>query len=185
MNPQAYTATVTLQIPITALSDDDARDQVYQQYPKALAITVTRDYYPVEIEEHDLCAQVYRGGKLSDASKRFTMMVILGLALAALLAAKSCFGASVVTPDFVAWVEHRESRGNPSARGKLDELGCMQLRAIAVREVNRVTGSKWKHRDALDPVKARSIGAAYLRICESRSRAKTREAVYAKYRGAK
>lgn len=113
-------------------------------------------------------------------------MVFIGCCIAGfvLLTAK-CSGASVVTPDFVAWVEHRESKGNPSARGKLDELGCMQLRAIAVREVNRLTGSTWKHRDALDPVKARLIGAAYLRICETRSRVKTRAAIYAKYRGLK
>lgn len=123
--------------------------------------------------------------QFSERVFKYCAWIGVALILVAILAAKRSDGASVVTPDFVAWVEHRESKGNPAARGKLDELGCMQLRAIAVREVNRVLGTAWKHRDALDPVKARSIGAAYLRICETRIRVKTREAVYAKYRGAK
>ena len=182
MNPQAYTATVTLQIPITALSYEDARDQADQQYPKALAITVTRDYYPVEIEERDLCAQVYRGGQLSDASKRFTLMVILGLALAALLAAKSCLGA---TPADLRWLAMRESSNNPNARGKLDELGIYQLRAIAVREVNRLKGTSFKHSDALDPVKAAIIAGHYWDIAASRTSRKTREGIHRIYRGLK
>lgn len=91
----------------------------------------------------------------------------------------------VVTEEFLDWVAMVESRNNPKAIGKLDELGAYQLRAIAVREVNRLTGSKWKHRDAFDPKKARIIARDYLRICERRVAQKTRESVYRKYRGLK
>lgn len=89
----------------------------------------------------------------------------------------------VITEAFLDWVAMVESGNNPNARGKLDELGAYQLRAIAVREVNRLTGSRWKHRDALDPKKARIIARHYLLICSMRSAERTRESIYRKYRG--
>ena len=110
---------------------------------------------------------------------------VIALAALILVSVSSCKGASVVTADFVSWVEQRESGGNAKARGKAGELGCMQLKAIAVREVNRIHGTRYQHQDALDPIKARWIGAAYLRICETRCAIKTRDAVYRRYRGLK
>ncbi len=80
----------------------------------------------------------------------------------------------------VAWVE---SRNNPRAVGKLDERGAYQLRPIAIREVNRVFGTKYHIGDATNMVKSREIARLYLLICESRCRVKTPANVYAKYRG--
>lgn len=92
---------------------------------------------------------------------------------------------SVVTPAMMHWVMVMESGGNAKARGKAGELGLYQLKAVAVAEVNRVTGTKWKHHHALDPEMAELIAFSYMRICETRCKVKTREAVYAKYRGFK
>jgi len=94
-------------------------------------------------------------------------------------------GASVVDDALlnkVAWVE---SRNNPRAVGKLGELGAYQLRPIAIREVNRVYGTKYHIRDARKMVESREIARLYLLICESRCRVKTPANVYARYRGAR
>ena len=107
--------------------------------------------------------------------------VIISL-LAFALSLASCKGASVVTEallDRVAWAE---SRNNPRAVGKLGEIGAYQLRPIAIREVNRLTGSRFTIADACTS-KAREIARRYLLICESRVTAPTAERVYAKYRG--
>lgn len=82
----------------------------------------------------------------------------------------------------VAWVE---SRNNPRAVGRLGEIGAYQLRPIAIREVNRVYGTKYHIRDATKMIESREIARLYLLICESRCRVKTPANVYAKYRGAK
>lgn len=82
----------------------------------------------------------------------------------------------------VAWVE---SRNNPKAVGKLGEIGMFQLRPIAIREVNRVYGTKYHILDARKMVESRQIARLYLLICESRCRVKTPANVYAKYRGAR
>lgn len=94
-------------------------------------------------------------------------------------------GASVVDDALlnrVAWVE---SRNNPRAVGKLGEIGMFQLRPIAIREVNRVFGTKYHIPDARKMVESREIARLYLLICESRCRVKTPANVYAKYRGVK
>lgn len=96
--------------------------------------------------------------------------------------ANSCNGASA---DDLHWLAQRESGNRPNARGKLDELGLYQLRAIAVREVNRLKGTKFKHADALDSVKAPIIAGHYWDICASRTSRKTREGIHRIYRGLK
>lgn len=111
-----------------------------------------------------------------------------GIAVSLWLGLRSCAGAdlgapSVVTAallDRVAWTE---SRNNPKARGKQGEMGAYQLKAIAIREVNRIHGTSYLTKDAWDPIKAREIARLYLLICEHRCKVKTPSAVYAKYRG--
>lgn len=140
---------------------------------------------------------------------------VVGLVIALMAAAASCHGADSVaisdgTPQIVtgriysdlnhgwkkqqvsvvddallnkvAWVE---SRNNPKAVGKLGEIGMFQLRPIAIREVNRVYGTKYHIRDARKMVESREIARLYLLICESRCRVKTPANVYARYRGAR
>ena len=104
----------------------------------------------------------------------------VALILVAILTAKRSEGA---TPTDLRWLAQRESGNRPNARGKLDELGLYQLRAIAVREVNRLKGTKFKHADALDPIKAPIIAGHYWDICASRTSRKTREGIHRIYRG--
>ena len=100
------------------------------------------------------------------------------------LGLRSCAGASVVDEALLNKVAWTESRNNPSAVGKLGEVGAYQLRPIAIREVNRIYGTSYTIKDATTP-KAREIARLYLLICESRVRVKTAASVYAKYRGVK
>lgn len=104
----------------------------------------------------------------------------VALILVAILTAKRSDGA---TPADLRWLAQRESGNNPNARGKLDELGKFQLRAIAVREVNRLKGTSFKHADALDQVKAPIIAGHYWDIAASRTSRKTREGIHRIYRG--
>ena len=90
---------------------------------------------------------------------------------------------SVVTATLLDRVAWTESRNNPKARGKQGEMGAYQLKAIAIREVNRIHGTGYLPKDAWDPIKAREIARLYLLICEHRCKVKTPSAVYAKYRG--
>jgi len=94
-------------------------------------------------------------------------------------------GASVVDDALLNRVAWAESRNNPKAVGKLGEIGAYQLRPIAIREVNRVFGTKYHIPDARKMVESREIARLYLLICESRCRVKTPANVYAKYRGVK
>lgn len=106
----------------------------------------------------------------------------VALILVAILTAKRSEGA---TPADLQWLAQRESGNRPNARGKLDELGLYQLRAIAVREVNRLKGTNFKHADALDPIKAQIIAGHYWDISASRTSRKTREGIHRIYRGLK
>lgn len=47
-----------------------------------------------------------------------------------------------------------ESRCNPSATGKTQDAGVLQLTPIYVREANRVGGTDYAHDDAYDPLKS-------------------------------
>ena len=97
----------------------------------------------------------------------------------------SCRGASVVTESLLDRVAWAESRNNPRAVGRLGEVGSYQLRPIAIREVNRICGTRYHVADARNMVKAREIARRYLIICESRVTAPTAARVYSKYRGAR
>lgn len=176
------TATVTLRFPVSAFDESDAREQVDQRFPTALAITITRDSYPEEIEEHDLCAQVWRPeSSIVNRSPGFLMVVLVLLFLALMFAAKSCH-AEPITKPFLHAVAMRESGNNPKAIGKAGERGPHQLKAVAVREVNRVTGTKWQHAHVMDPELSELIAYAYLKICQGRSDG-TAAGAYRKYRG--
>lgn len=43
-----------------------------------------------------------------------------------------------------------ESRFDPSAVGSADDYGILQIRAVYVEEVNRVSGTNFSHEDAFD-----------------------------------
>ena len=92
-------------------------------------------------------------------------------------------GTTVVDDALLNQIAWKESRNNPRAVGRVGEIGEFQLRGCAIREVNRVYGTRYKLADAWDRVKAREIARLYLLICESRVRVKTPESVYATYRG--
>lgn len=56
-----------------------------------------------------------------------------------------------------------ESNGNPRAVGDNGKaLGVLQIWDVVIKDVNRVTGSRYVHADAFDPAKARAICRAYL-----------------------
>ena len=118
--------------------------------------------------------------QFSERVFKYCAWVGVALILVAILTAKRSEGA---TPADLQWLAQRESGNRPNARGKLDELGLYQLRAIAVREVNRLKGTKFKHADALDPIKAPIIAGHYWDICASRTSRKTREGIHRIYRG--
>lgn len=164
--PTPYTATVTLRFQVSGECEEDARQIVDQRFPQALAITITRDSYPEEIEEHDLCARVWRPeSSIVDRSPRFLLVVLLALSLALMFSAKSCHGASVVTEEFLDRLAWRESRNNPAAVGQVGELGAYQLRACAVEHVNNKKGWKSDHKKAALQ-EGRKYARAYCMILE-------------------
>jgi len=58
-----------------------------------------------------------------------------------------------------------ESNGNPRAVGDSGKaLGELQIWSVVVQDVNRAHGTRYTHRDAFDPVKARDICRRYLAI---------------------
>lgn len=187
--PNPYTATVTLRFPVSAENEEDAREQVDQRFPLAAAIAITPDTYEETTANDELGRRVrfsspgfdVADAMLSDASARFVTLICLGLFFALMFAAKSCHGATI-TRDFVHKVAMRESGNNPKARGRAGEVGPHQIKAVAVAEVNRVTGTKWKLEHAKDPELSELIAYAYLKICQDRSNG-TLEGAYRKYRG--
>jgi hypothetical protein len=60
-----------------------------------------------------------------------------------------------------------ESGNHPNAVNG-DCAGIIQMRPCIVREVNRITGSKYSQKDRLNPVKARKIALEYLEIKTTR-----------------
>lgn len=118
--------------------------------------------------------------QFSERVFKYCAWIGVALILVAILAAKRSEGASA---EDLRWLSKRESNNKPHARGKLGELGLYQLRAIAVREVNRLKGTSFKHSDALDPVKAPIIAGHYWDIAASRTSRKTREGIHRIYRG--
>ena len=78
-----------------------------------------------------------------------------------------CHG-SEVTPAFVQWVVKVESGGNPNARGKNGERGLMQVKPIALADVNKHFGWRYVPSDLFKAEIALKVGEAYLRLQEKR-----------------
>ena len=58
-----------------------------------------------------------------------------------------------------------ESNGNPRAVGDSGKAyGELQIWSVVVQDVNRAHGTRYTHRDAFDPAKARDICRRYLAI---------------------
>lgn len=55
-----------------------------------------------------------------------------------------------------------ESGGNDQARGRHGELGALQIRAILVRDVNRIMGTHYVHAQVTNRATATFIANAYL-----------------------
>lgn len=55
-----------------------------------------------------------------------------------------------------------ESHGNAHAVGRAGELGCLQIKAVVVEDVNRFAGTKFSYTDCDDPMKSRKIAELYL-----------------------
>lgn len=108
--------------------------------------------------------------------------LLVACVVIAIYGPKGCAAAEITEADMHR-IMLRESGGNPKAKGRAGELGKYQLKACAVAEVNRLTGTKWKHRHALDPELSEHIAYAYMRICLSRAKIKTADGAYRVYRG--
>lgn len=55
-----------------------------------------------------------------------------------------------------------ESGGNDHARGRHGELGALQIKAILVRDVNRIMGTSYAHAQVTNRATATFIANAYL-----------------------
>jgi soluble lytic murein transglycosylase len=78
-----------------------------------------------------------------------------------ILAAARSYG---VDPALIKAVVWRESRFNPSARGRAQEIGLMQLRDAAAREWAEAEHRQgFAHEDCLDPATNTLAGTWYLR----------------------
>ncbi len=55
-----------------------------------------------------------------------------------------------------------ESGGNDHARGRHGELGALQIKAILVRDVNRIMGTSYAHQQVTNRATATFIANAYL-----------------------
>ena len=115
---------------------------------------------------------------------RACVFIATAILIWVMVAPKSCHGATINASHMHA-IAIKESGNNPRAVGKAKELGKFQLKAVAVKEVNRVTGTKWKHSDAIDPELSDYIAYAYMRICQSRAKDKSVASAYRVYRGLK
>ena len=91
------------------------------------------------------------------------------LVVAVLLGIRACAVKASAAPldldRLIPALEHVESRGNPAAIGDGGRaIGILQIWDVVITDVNRAKGTRYTHRDALDPVKARAICRAYLSI---------------------
>lgn len=114
-------------------------------------------------------------------------IIILIVLLAAALGALKAKGGGLVSEQLLDDIRWSESRGNSMAIGRAGERGAYQLKPIAVREVNRVTGWSWAPADMHRDEVGRAYARALLNIYESRlaralGRAPTRELLLASYR---
>lgn len=112
----------------------------------------------------------------------WVILAILGM----VILATSCSG-SVVDKPFVHWVATVESNWNPLARGKNGEVGLMQVKQIALDDVNKHFGWRYSLNDLLKPEIALKVGEAYLRLQEWRlvkrlKRQPSKSEIYGAYR---
>ena len=93
-------------------------------------------------------------------------LVWIGVLLAILAALVSSANAAPYCPDrLIPALSKVESNGNPRAVGDSGKaLGELQIWSVVVQDVNRVHGTRYTHRDAFDPAKARDICRRYLAI---------------------
>ena len=93
-------------------------------------------------------------------------LVWIGVLLAILAALVSSANAAPYCPErLIPALAKVESNGNPRAVGDSGKaLGELQIWSVVVQDVNRVHGTRYTHRDAFDPAKARDICRRYLAI---------------------
>lgn len=108
--------------------------------------------------------------KIQNRRTRRTVGIILLMTALCIVGAVKC-RAGVVTESFINRVALRESGNNPKARGKAGEVGLMQIRKVALDDVNAKHGTKYTMKDLLDPVINKWVGARFLEIQEQRLQA--------------
>jgi hypothetical protein len=93
-------------------------------------------------------------------------LVWIGVLLAILAALVSSANAAPYCPErLIPALAKVESNGNPRAVGDSGKaLGELQIWSVVVQDVNRAHGTRYTHRDAFDPAKARDICRRYLAI---------------------
>jgi len=111
--------------------------------------------------------------KIQNSRKRKTLGVILLMSALCIVGAVKC-RAGVVNEGFIQRVAMRESGNNPKARGKAGEVGLMQIRNVALEDVNVKHNTSYTMRDLLNPTINRWVGARYLEIQEQRLAKKLR-----------
>lgn len=94
-----------------------------------------------------------------------------------ILAAAQKYG---MEPSLIKAVVWRESRFNPRVRGKVGEIGLMQVGKLAAEEWARAEGiSSFEHRDLFDAAQNTQAGTWYLRKVLKRYSATDNPAAYA------
>ena len=70
---------------------------------------------------------------------------------------------NIITAALLAAMAQVESGSNPRAIGDGGKaVGILQIHRCVVRDVNRIHGTNYTHRDAHDPTKARAMAFLYL-----------------------
>jgi hypothetical protein len=76
-----------------------------------------------------------------------------------------------VSGRFLNALEQVESRGNANSVGDNGRaIGCLQIWQSVVTDVNRIAGTNYKHADAFDRDKARTMARIYLNYYASTKR---------------
>ena len=76
-----------------------------------------------------------------------------------------------VSERFLNALEQVESRGNANAVGDNGRaIGCLQIWQSVVTDANRIAGTNYKHADAFDREKARTMARIYLNYYASKRR---------------
>ena len=71
--------------------------------------------------------------------------------------------AKAASPQLIDALVAVESRGNAAAVGDSGKaLGILQIHATMVADANRIAGTRFTHREMLDPTKARAVASIVL-----------------------